>query len=122
MANVTTVWTETQVLTRDAPTLATEGVALTGRETGCRVVLSAAATRTLSGGGSLKCWYYDNSIGEWIRNPDLDITLSASHASVRRIAFPDQAIFVPNGRLLYAASGITVSAGTTCDVQIVVFR
>jgi hypothetical protein len=117
----TTVFTESQALTRAAPTLATEGILLGGRETGLRVVLSAEDTRTLSGAGTLRCYYYDNTLAAWIRNPDLDISITASHASVRRVAFPDQAIFVPNGRILYAADSVTVSAGTTVDVQIVVY-
>jgi hypothetical protein len=116
------VWTETQALTRAAPTLSSEGALLGGRETGIRVVLSAESTRTLSGAGTLRCYYYDNNLSAWIRNPDLDIALAAAHSGVRRVAFPDQAVFVPDGRILYAADAVTVSAGTTVDVQIVVFK
>ena len=115
-------WAETQTLTRDDPTLVTEGLHLGGRERGLRVVVSAPSGQTLLGTGTLKCWYWDNSLLEWVRVPDFDLVLTDSHAGKRRVAFPDQSIVVPDGRMLYAASGVTVSSGTTADVRVVVYR
>ncbi len=104
------------------PTLVTHGVALRDRSTGIRVTLSAESTRTLSGAGTLQAYYWNPSLSRWCRNPDLDITVAAAHASVRDVTFPDTAIFVPGGRLFYIANTVTVSAGTTVVLTVEVYR
>lgn len=112
------LWTSTQLLTAAAPTLVTEGLSLDSID-GFRVILSAPSGQTLAGAGTLKAYYWDTTYEEWVRNPDLDIEVTSSHASVRRVVFADQAVFAPVGRLYYAASAVTVSSGTTVDIRIV---
>jgi hypothetical protein len=111
-------WSESQALTRAAPTLVSEGLSLV-RCKGFRVYVQAEATRTLSGAGALRAYLWNGS--GWIRNTELDIELSADQAGIRTAVFPDQEVVVPRGRVLYAADGVTVSAGTTVTVTIEAF-
>lgn len=108
-------WSEAQILTRAAPTLATEGMTLDGCN-GYRVIVEAEATRTLTS-GTLQAWYYDETLAAWIRNPDLDLTITG--ASQRRQVWGDSTVSTPLGRVLYAASSVVVSGGTTVTVYIV---
>ncbi len=115
ISGTTAYWTEVQLLTRAAPTLVTEGLNLRG-VIGFRVTVCANATRTLSGTGTLQAYVWDNDLLRWIRNPALDISVSTS--GVRCLAFPDIRTAAASGRVLFAANAVTVSAGTTVDVQI----
>ncbi len=115
ISGTTAYWTEVQLLTRAAPTLVTEGLNLRG-VVGFRVTVCANATRTLSGAGSLRAYVWDNNLLRWIRNPGIDLSVSSS--AMRCMAFPDVETVAASGRVLYAADGVTVSAGTTVDVQI----
>jgi hypothetical protein len=104
------------------PTLITQGLNLADC-VGFRVILSAESGKTLSGAGSIQIYCYDSTLAEWVRNPDLDLTVTSSHASVRRVAFPDQAVFVPWGRVYGVPVGITQSGGgTTVDIALVAYR
>lgn len=109
----TRLWTETQgttsPVTKAAPTLITEGMLLEDVD-GYRVIVSSATGTTLSGAGTLAAYIWDTDIAAWIRNPDLDLTVGT--ASVRRLAYPDQETKVPSGRVYYAATGVTFSAGS----------
>ena len=96
-------------VTKAAPTLVTEGMSLDMVD-GFRVMISSAAATTLSGAGTLNAYLWDNDIDEWVRNPDLDISVSTS--GVRRFVYADQEVKVPSGRVYYAATGITFSGGT----------
>lgn len=104
-------WSEAQVLTRAAPTVVTEGMPL-GDVTGLRVMVSAASGQTLSGAGSLQAYGWDNDLARWLRVPDLDLTIPATCASKRDCRWADLDVPVQSGRLLYAATGVTVSSGT----------
>lgn len=111
-------FSESQALTRAAPSAASDGMVL-GSVIGYRVTVCAEATRTLSGGGNLRAWYYDADSALWMRNPSLDIAVSAS--SVRCMVAPDVVTQVStflSDRVLYAADSVTVSAGTTVTVTI----
>jgi len=106
---------ESQILTRAAPTLATEGQALLDLSA-ITVVVSAELTRTLSGSGTLNAYLYDVDVGRWARCPGLDLTITIS--GVQDQAFP--ALLVAgarNSRVLWAASGVTVSGGTTVQIS-----
>lgn len=112
---VATSWSEAQALTRADPTAPTEGLSLSN-VTGFQVAVCAEATRTLTG-GTLKAWVYNPSSQLWARNADLDLTVGAPATRCR--AFPQQRVSIRNGgRVLYANSSVTVSAGTTATVRI----
>lgn len=103
-------FSEAQALTRTDPSSGTDGM-LIQTSRGFRVSVCADSGQTLSGAGTLKAWWYHPSALVWMRNPSLDLTVSAS--SVRCQVFPDQRItaFI-GGRIIYAASAVTVSSGT----------
>lgn len=117
---MSTVLTVTQNLTGSAPTLATQGASLINGA-GLRLGVSAPSGQTLSGAGSIAIYLYNPSLAAWVRNPDLDLAITAAHAGVRRVTFPDQPIAVPLGRVLGVPVGVTVSGGTTVDVTHEVF-
>lgn len=111
-------WYESQLLTRAAPTTdATEGVPLHDLK-GITIVVQAEATRTLSGAGNLRCYLYDPALTLWFRVPALDLAVNTS--GVRQMGFEAESITGKRKatRLLYAADGVTVSAGTTVTVHI----
>jgi hypothetical protein len=99
-----------------APTLVTDGLNLY-QVRGFRVMVCAEATRTLSGAGSLQAYYYHPTSGLWMRNPSLDLSVTAS--SVRCQVFPDQRVAaVGSGRVFYNTASVTVSAGTNVTIYI----
>lgn len=117
LAGTTRVSSEVQILTRAAPTLGSEGMTLRD-VAGFRVAVCAEVGQTLSGAGTLLAYVYDNDLAQWIRNKPADLSLTVIQATVRCAVFPDSETRVSSGRLLYAASGVTVSGGTTVTVQV----
>ena len=119
LAGKTRIWTETQgttsAVTKAAPTLITEGMSLEDVD-GFRVSVAVDTGVTFSGAGSLLCYQWDTDLAAWIRNGELDISLTTGAptfvASQRRLAFADQEVKVPSGRVHYACSGVTFSAGS----------
>lgn len=110
------VWQENQILTRAAPTTdATLGANLNDA-IGYRVIVSAELTRTLSGAGNLRCWLYSDTLARWVPCPDLD--KAVSRAGGRDMTWGELEPLVGFGRVMYAADGVTVSAGTTVDITI----
>lgn len=116
-------WSESQALSRAAPSsscLATsgaEGMDLRNVRS-FRVILEAESGQTLSA-GTLLAYVYDFSLAAWVRNPDLDKTVSVTSGTQRRQAWPDQSVIVRTGCVLYATSSVTASGGTTATVRIV---
>lgn len=119
---------ENQALTRAAPALAdftvtsgsTIGKSLDLADVaGFRVSICAEATRTLSGAGNLRAYWYDLRASEVMRNPSLDLAVTGT---TKCQVFPDQMVVTPRGRVLYVSDGVTVSAGTTVDVRITGWR
>lgn len=103
--------------TRSAPTLDTEGLPL-GSVDAAALVLEAASGQTLSGGGTMKCYYYDPSVAAWVRAPDADLTMPSGTSGQRRITFQGLAVVGKRGRILYAPSSVTVSGGATVKVYL----
>lgn len=121
-----TYWSESQTAAgRAAPTPgSTEGLPL-GSARGLRVTVCAASGNTLAGAGSVHIYYQDPQDLLWKRNPGLDLAISVTAtacagAACRCQAFPDLnvATYSVGGRVLGAASGITLSAGTNVTVSI----
>jgi hypothetical protein len=111
---------ENQALTRDAPTLVTEGMSLTDANgnpvRGFMVSVCAASAQTLSGAGYLRAWVYHPDAALWMRNLSLDLAVTAT---VRCQAFPDlRTGYLRDRRVLFATDAVTVSGGTTVTVRI----
>jgi hypothetical protein len=107
-------WTESQALSRAAPTLATEGISLADIR-GYRVVASAGAAATITG-GSLLCYYYSPNTARWARcSAALDLTLATG---ARDSVSADFRVAAGAGRLLYAASSVTLSSGSAVVVTV----
>jgi hypothetical protein len=93
------------------------------------VSVCAASGQTLSGAGTLAAYLYDRQRGKVKRNPSLDQTITVTSTSCggsacRCQVFPVQeASGVPDGdTLIYAANGVTVSGGTTVDIEYTAVR
>jgi hypothetical protein len=99
--------------TRAAPTLPTEGMSLVGMF-GYKLTVCAAAGQTLSGAGSLLAWDYNVDEGVWTRDPLLDLAVTVSGGRCQ--TWPDFPLGAGVDRVLFAASGVTVSGGTGLDV------
>jgi hypothetical protein len=83
---------------------------------GFRIMVCAGASQTLSGAGTLQAYLLDEKSGLVARNPSLDMSVTSS--GVRCQAFPDFVVAGSKveGRVIFAANGVTVSAGTTVTV------
>jgi hypothetical protein len=99
-------WSETQALTRAAPTLSTE----------------AGSGKTLSGAGSVNVWLYDKWDGtnfSWAVFPNRVLAVPSGCATQRYCVIDSYTVDGPRSsqRLLFAATGVTVSAGTNVVVM-----
>lgn len=102
----------TSPVTGSAPTLATDGQPLADL-TGITVIVDSAATRTLSGAGTLDCYVYDADTALWSRCPSGDFTFVGIPASQRSIAFEVVEVINPrNSRIKWVPTGVTFSAGS----------
>lgn len=107
--------TEAQALTRAVPTLATEGMGLSGVK-GYRVSVCAESGQTLAGTGNLRAWLYNPDAGLWMRNPALDLAITVT---VRCQVFPDVRVAAElEHRVLYANDTVGVSGGTTATMRV----
>lgn len=89
-----------------------------------QVSVCAASGQTLSGAGTLNAYLYDRTRQKVKRNPAIDLTVTVTATSCQGAAcrcqqFPVQeAANIPAGdALIYATSAVTVSSGTTVDVE-----
>lgn len=73
------------------------------------VIVDADSAQTLSGAGTLQCWYQGPITGLWSRMSDLDLSVSLS--SVRSQAYASMQIPASRGRIAWVPSSVTVSAG-----------
>jgi hypothetical protein len=114
----------TQNLTGSAPTLGTDGVSLAGA-THYQVTVSAASGQTLSGAGTLTCYYYGAVDGSGTRRwfpCDSTLNVAVNKSGQRDMTSLQFPVGIPSGRLMYVTSGVTVSGGTTVVVTIEVRR
>lgn len=111
---------ETQALTRAAPGVMeftpSASLKLLGLS-GFRVTVCAESGQTLSGAGTLSIYMLDELSGLVTRNPGLDMSVTAS--GNRCQTFPDLVVAGSRGDgwMIAAATGITVSGGTTVTVR-----
>ena len=110
---------EVQALTRAAPTLITEGI------DGMRMIaftvvlipVTSPGTTTLSGGGQIDIYFRDAATGWYTADPSAyswTLTGCAGKTSCSKTF----EVLQPRGRILPAANGVTVSAGTQVTVHI----
>ena len=122
------IWTESQALTRAAPTAtATDGMSL-DRVINIYVILcpnngsttACDATKTLSGGGEIDFYSYDQAVNtSWrVASSDTVWTLTAC-AGMAACISPVYSGGVMRGRILAAAKSVTTSAGAAVTVVIV---
>jgi hypothetical protein len=120
-------WNESQLLTRAAPTLATEGFDLT-RVIGFTVtvrpgtlsagVCTASTTATFSGSGQIDLYFRDATIGWYLGDPTTSFVMSASVCSGKTSCSKTFDVLTPRGRALPVANAITTSAGTCVRVDV----
>lgn len=119
---------EVSPLTRTPPTAAPSigyvgsGMQLAGAY-GARVSLCPESGQTLTGGASggyLRAYYWHVSVGTWMRNPALDLQVTATTTvSNPCTVWPDWMVGVRGGGyILYAPDAVLVSGGTTVTVRI----
>ena len=86
--------------------------------TGAWISLCAISGQTLSGAGTLDAYYYDMGAALWMRDPDLDRTVTVTATSCagspcRCQVWPDFPVdSSKGGYVLFATNGVTVSSGT----------
>ena len=88
-----------------APTTVADGISLQGLY-GLVVIVEASGTMTA--GGTLQCYIWNPQSVTWIRNPDLDLTVSA----LQRQAFPGIFIASARGRATWVPNGVGSLATT----------
>jgi hypothetical protein len=110
---------EAQNLTRAAPTLVTEGI------DGMRMIaftvvlvpVTTPGTATLSGGGTIDLWFRDTTAGWYLADP-VKFSWSLAGCAGKTSCANTFEMLQPRGRILPAANGVTVSAGTQVTVRI----
>lgn len=109
-------WSESQALTRAAPTTSsTDGIALKN-VTSWRLVVCAASGQALTG-GDVTIWVQTQD-GLWADTPRLTALLVVTSTSQRCQSLGEFPVGVNWGRLLPASHGITVSGGTTVTMKL----
>jgi hypothetical protein len=111
--------TEVQALTRAAPTLVTDGI------DGMRMIaftvilvpVTSPGTTTLSGGGTIDLWFRDTTAGWYLADPNA-YSWSLAGCAGKTSCSKTFEMLQPRGRILPAANGVTVSAGTQVTVRI----
>jgi hypothetical protein len=110
---------EVQALTRAAPTLSTEGI------DGMRMIaftvvlvpVTVPGTTTFSGGGTIDLYFRDTTAGWYLADP-LAYSWSLAGCAGKTSCSKTFEMLQPRGRILPAANGVTVSAGTQVTVRI----
>lgn len=106
-------------LTGVAPTLDTDGLALSmsqngvGNIRGWRATCRAEPGQTLTG-GNVRVWLYSYATGLWGENRELGVTIPPAYGK-RQISWPDVEVHIPMGRVVLRPDAVTVSGGTTVD-------
>lgn len=115
---------EAQAITSSAPTLSDAGMPLSN-VSGYRVRVCAnqptdGGAGALLGTGSLRAYYWDPysdaGANAWGRDPSLDLSPSTSGLICQ--TFPDVAVYVPYGRVVYEADTLANDGGSGVTVLI----
>lgn len=115
--------TQTYNATTNVPTLATDGIAIASDQT-LRVLLSGfSMMATAITGGSVRYWFYDNTIGAWFRSM-IEYTLPTAAFTIGtvRVVLPDEIIGVPYGRFFPELLSVTAdNASATLTATSIVY-
>jgi hypothetical protein len=101
-------------VTCDAPTLVTEGVSLKGVG-GITVTVCAAATKVLSGGGTLTAYVWNEASSSWAAAPDYNLTVTST---IRCQNFAPFWVADTHGRIAWVTTAVTSDAN---DVTVNIF-
>ena len=96
-------------VTCDAPTLATDGVRLSGVG-GVVVTVCAAAAQTLSGAGTLTAYVYNEATSSWSNAPDYNLTVTGT--TVRCQTFTPFWVADQHGRIAWVPTTVTASSNS----------
>jgi hypothetical protein len=120
-------WSESQLLTRAAPTLATEGFDLT-RVIGFTVtarpgsmvagICAVSTTATFSGTGQIDLVFRDATIGWYMGDPTTSLVMSSSIYSGKTSCSKTFDVLTPRGRALPVANAITISSGNCVRLDV----
>lgn len=111
-AKVVKIACSTGTETANAPTQATDGLALTSNEVFIKAAVVFVETAgTMTAGGLLKCYLFNPVTASWTAAPDLDLTVQ----NVAKQGFSGLYIPAPGGRIAYIPSGV----GLACDIYII---
>ena len=85
--NGTSYYETAVALTKTAPTLSTEGQALTDLDSITVLVRTTSTAVRLAGAGTLQCYVYDATVADWVRLPaaDFTVTLTTQHQAFEAI-------------------------------------
>jgi hypothetical protein len=118
-------WSESQLLTRNTPTLATEGIDLTRMisftvaiQPGSMMagVCHVSSTATFSGGGQIDLYFRDATAGWYVGDPSTFWLMTG--CSGRKTCSKTFDVLSPRGRALAATNAVTISAGNCLLVRI----
>lgn len=108
-------YSESQGLTRSAPSAAADGVPVADLTFG-EVYIECSGNVT---GGAMQGYVWERALnggaGAWVRDPNLDWTPATGAARAKSPLFQ----VVPRGLIMWATAGITLSAGSTVTTWMV---
>lgn len=103
-----------------APSASTDGRSI-AQARSISVRLCAASGQTLSGGGTLDVYGWDEDDELWAVSPSLAITVPASASGARcAIVMADAEVLVAFGRVAVVPNAVTISGGASLGVKIYV--
>jgi len=117
LTNYTRSVQSVQALTEAAPTLNTDGILLTAVQS-IIPVLTAPASNTFTGSGSMLGYYWSDALARWVRAPRSDDTMSDLTGLAEGV-LPALPVISGNGRFAWIASGIGVSGGTSITLTLI---
>ncbi len=81
--------------------------------TGVAVVAESPSGGTLSGAGTLECYFLDPEVGAWARMKTLDLAVNVTIATSRRQSWTVE-LTAPRGSYIkWVPTGVTFSSGST---------
>lgn len=105
-----------QALSEADPTLASEGLLLTG-VAAVIPVLTAPNGQTFTGAGTLNAYYWADALNRWVRAPRSDDSF-ADLVGLAEGALPAVPVTSCNGRFAWICNGVGVSGGTIVTVTL----
>ena len=122
-ATWTPLWTRsvrsTQIATEAAPTLATEGMLVTG-VIAVALAVHAPQGQTFTGSGYMRGYSYHGILGLWLPQGDADRDL-VWRAGLADALFPSIPVDQAAGRIAWICDGVGLSGGTTITLEMLAY-